>query len=69
MEMRSVEKAKTCTFTGHRENKLPWRGDESDLGKHLQRTLGYIGEVAYRSSDKIQRSAEDGVFLVIFRSF
>jgi len=25
-----LEKAKTCTFTGHRETKLPWRGDESD---------------------------------------
>jgi len=25
-----MEKAVTCTFTGHRENKLPWRGDESD---------------------------------------
>lgn len=22
------EKALTCTFTGHRENKLPWRGNE-----------------------------------------
>ena len=22
------EKAVTCTFTGHRENKLPWRGNE-----------------------------------------
>ncbi len=28
--MRSLEKAMTCTFTGHRENKLPWRGDETD---------------------------------------
>lgn len=25
-----MEKACTCTFTGHRENKLPWRGDETD---------------------------------------
>lgn len=25
-----MEKAKTCTFTGHRENKLPWKTDESD---------------------------------------
>ena len=25
-----MEKAATCAFTGHRENKLPWRGDESD---------------------------------------
>lgn len=23
------EKAVTCTFTGHRENKLPWRGNEA----------------------------------------
>ena len=28
--MRSVEKSKTCTFTGHRENKLPWGGNEAD---------------------------------------
>ena len=25
-----MEKAHTCTFTGHRENKLPWRGNEDD---------------------------------------
>ena len=25
-----MEKTTTCAFTGHRENKLPWRGDESD---------------------------------------
>ena len=25
-----MEKAITCTFTGHRENKLPWRDDEND---------------------------------------
>ena len=25
-----MDKGKTCTFTGHRENKLPWREDESD---------------------------------------
>ena len=25
-----MERAATCTFTGHRENKLPWRGDETD---------------------------------------
>lgn len=28
--MRLLEKANTCTFTGHRENKLPWRGNEAD---------------------------------------
>lgn len=25
-----MEKQTTCTFTGHRENKLPWRGNEND---------------------------------------
>lgn len=25
-----MDRGKTCTFTGHRENKLPWRGDEDD---------------------------------------
>ena len=25
-----MEKASTCTFTGHRENKLPWHADEND---------------------------------------
>lgn len=25
-----MDRAKTCTFTGHRENKLPWRGNEDD---------------------------------------
>jgi len=39
-----MEKSSTCTFTGHRENKLPWRGDESDprclrLKEHLTAAL------------------------------
>ena len=25
-----LDRRKTCTFTGHRENKLPWRDDETD---------------------------------------
>ena len=25
-----MERSETCAFTGHRENKLPWRADESD---------------------------------------
>lgn len=25
-----MERASTCAFTGHRENKLPWRGNEAD---------------------------------------
>ena len=25
-----MDRAKTCCFTGHRPEKLPWRGDESD---------------------------------------
>ena len=25
-----MERSTTCAFTGHRQNKLPWRGDETD---------------------------------------
>ena len=25
-----MDKSTTCTFTGHRDAKLPWKGDESD---------------------------------------
>ena len=25
-----MQKSRSCCFTGHRENKLPWRGDETD---------------------------------------
>ena len=25
-----MEREKSCCFTGHRENKLPWRGNETD---------------------------------------
>ena len=25
-----MERSATCAFTGHRENKLPWRGNEDD---------------------------------------
>lgn len=26
-----MNEAKTCTFTGHRESKLPWRDNENDI--------------------------------------
>jgi len=40
LEMRNLNGTKTCTFTGHRESKLPWRDNENDirclrLKKHL----------------------------------
>ena len=39
-----MERSKTCCFTGHRENKLPWRGNEADsrcvaLKKELSRAV------------------------------
>ena len=45
-----LEKSTTCTFTGHRENKLPWRGNEEDprclrLKEHLYAAV----EAAYAS--------------------
>ncbi|MBR4056631.1 MAG: DUF1273 family protein [Oscillospiraceae bacterium] len=39
-----MERERTCCFTGHRENKLPWRGNETDarcvqLKKEISRAL------------------------------
>ena len=45
-----MERATTCTFTGHRENKLPWRGDETDPRcLHLKEHLAAAVEAAYRA--------------------
>lgn len=44
-----MEKASTCTFTGHRENKLPWRGDESDPRcRRLKEQMFDAAEAVYR---------------------
>ena len=43
-----MEKSKTCTFTGHRESKLPWRGDENDPRcQRLKERLYAAVEAAY----------------------
>lgn len=45
-----MEKNNCCTFTGHRETKLPWRGDESD-GRcaALKESIYDAVEAVYRS--------------------
>ena len=49
-EVRNVEKADTCTFTGHRENKLPWRNDETDPRcLRLKARMFDAAEAVYRS--------------------
>ena len=46
--MNDLEKRTTCTFTGHRENKLPWRGDEDDPRcRRLKEHLSAAVEAAY----------------------
>ncbi len=45
-----MEKATTCTFTGHRENKLPWRGNEDDARcLRLKERIFDAAEAVYRS--------------------
>lgn len=45
-----MERAATCCFTGHRENKLPWRGNESDARcVALKKEIGRAIERAYLS--------------------
>ena len=45
-----MEKSTTCTFTGHRENKLPWRGNEEDPRcQRLKEHLSAAVEAAYAS--------------------
>ena len=48
--MRCLKRETTCTFTGHRENKLPWRGDESDPRcVRLKARIYDAAEAAWRS--------------------
>ena len=45
-----MDRSTTCTFTGHRENKLPWRDDESDERcLRLKRQIFDAAEAVYRS--------------------
>ena len=45
-----MEKSETCTFTGHRENKLPWRGNEDDPRcRRLKEHISAAVEAAYAS--------------------
>ncbi len=45
-----MERAQTCTFTGHRENKLPWRTDETDPRcLRLKQRIADAVEAVYRS--------------------
>ena len=45
-----MERASTCTFTGHRENKLPWRADETDVRcVRLKQCIADAVEAVYRS--------------------
>ncbi len=45
-----MERSATCTFTGHRENKLPWRGDENDPRcLRLKQQIFDAAEAVYRS--------------------
>ena len=45
-----MERADTCTFTGHRENKLPWRGNEADARcLRLKQMIYDAVEAVYRS--------------------
>ena len=48
-----MDKSKTCCFTGHRPNKLPWRDDEADprclaLKEAIARELGKAYDKGYR---------------------
>ena len=44
-----MERAATCAFTGHRENKLPWRGDEQDERcLRLKQCIFDAAEAVYR---------------------
>lgn len=45
-----MDKSTTCTFTGHREAKLPWRGNEGD-----KRCLR-LKEMIYDAAESVYRS-------------
>ena len=45
-----MERAQTCTFTGHRENKLPWGADETDPRcLRLKQRIADAAEAVYQS--------------------
>ena len=45
-----MDKTTTCTFTGHRENKLPWRGNEADARcRRLKQHIYDAVEAVYRA--------------------
>ena len=45
-----MERANTCAFTGHRENKLPWRSDETDARcLRLKQCVSDAVEAVYHS--------------------
>ena len=45
-----MERAQTCTFTGHRENKLPWGENENDPRcLRLKERIYDAAEAAYRA--------------------
>ena len=45
-----MERAQTCTFTGHRENKLPWGENENDPRcLRLKERIYDATEAAYRA--------------------
>lgn len=45
-----MDKSTTCTFTGHREAKLPWRGNEED-----ERCLR-LKDMIYDAAESVYRS-------------
>ena len=45
-----MDRTVTCAFTGHRENKLPWRGNEDDARcLKLKRLIADAAEAVYQS--------------------
>lgn len=48
--MRKLDKQLSCCFTGHRDNKLPWRGNENDPRcDKLKKTIYDAVEAVYYS--------------------
>ena len=49
-EGRALDKEKTCCFTGHRPDKLPWGEKESDPRcRRLKESIAQAAEEAYES--------------------
>ena len=45
-----MDRTVTCAFTGHRENKLPWRGNEDDARCiHLKQLIADAVEAVYQN--------------------